>query len=284
MRAGKGSCNGTFGELVQGVLNEQPFLITFPIKSLKSTANFIPSQTDARITSSSSYVKAIAACNRLFQHFGIKGGGHLHIQSNIPVGKGMASSSADIVAAIRAAAYSYSLSLQEELISCIASEIEPTDGVMYEEVVAYNYIQGQLIENFGQLPPYILLGIDLGGTVDTIQFNRIAKQYDEHDVQQFQEAYTLVKMGIRQQKLIFICHAATMSARINQKILPFPCFHELERLASMYQGGVVVAHSGTVIGILLDPVLVNASVLQLIEQQLIAIFDKEIIVKTLSFT
>ncbi|MFX3623865.1 MAG: kinase [Ectobacillus sp.] len=253
MRVGRGSCNGTFGELVQGVLDERPFLITLPIPALRSKAIFIPDTTDSRIIGSCSNKKAIEACKKLCQWFDVKEGGRLRIDSNIPVGKGMASSSADIVAAMKAVAHSYSLPLTEEMISLVASEIEPTDGVMYQGAVAYDYIHGQLIESFGSLPPFLLIGVDTGGIVDTLQFNRLAKPYDRQDRNQFTEAYELARAGIKQKNMAYICKAATMSAHINQKILPKPYFHEFERLSRACQGGLVIAHSGTVMGILLHP-------------------------------
>jgi uncharacterized protein involved in propanediol utilization len=253
MRVGKGSCNGTFGELVQGVYGERPFLITLPIPALKSRAVFVPDLNSSEVTGVHANSKAIEGCKKLLQWFNVKGGGHLQIHSNIPVGKGMASSSADIAAAMKAAAHSYSLPLTEDIISHLASKIEPTDGVMYDGVVAYDYIHGQLLEDFGSLPPFMLIGIDTGGRVDTIQFNQLPKNYDIRDQSKFAEAYELVKEGIRCTDLSLICKASTISARINQKILPKPYFNEFERLSSLYQGGLVAAHSGTVLGILLDP-------------------------------
>jgi L-threonine kinase len=188
----------------------------------------------------------------LVQQFGLNGGGLLDIRTNIPVGKGMASSSADITAAMKAIAQSYSLPLTKEMISTIAAKIEPTDGVMYDEVVAYDYIHGELIESFGTFPPFILVGIDLGGTVDTIKFNQFEKAYDRHDQDHFLEAFECVREGFRKKNLSFIFKAATISARINQKIVPRPFFNEFEKLAHACQGGIVVAHSGTVMGILID--------------------------------
>ncbi|PLR80394.1 hypothetical protein CVD25_21985 [Bacillus canaveralius] len=252
MRLGKGNCNGTFGELVQGKIGERPFLITLPIPSLRSEAIFIPDPTGSEITGLHSNVKAKEACQKLCQKFGLQGGGHLHIRSNIPVGKGMASSSADIMAAMKAIAHSYSLPLTEPMLSSIAIEIEPTDGVMYDDVVAYDYINGELIESFGSLPPFLLVGIDVGGVVDTLQFNQLAKPYHFHDQNKFTEAYELVKEGFRKRNLSFICKAATISAHINQKLLPKPYFNEFEQLANVCRGGLVIAHSGTVFGILLD--------------------------------
>ncbi|MDR4950493.1 GHMP family kinase ATP-binding protein [Neobacillus cucumis] len=257
MKLGKGSCNGTFGELVQGIIEERPFLITLPIPSLQSEARFVPEPAVSGIRVVDTKIKTKKAGESLLQLFGIKGGGYLEIHTNIPAGKGLASSSADIVAALRAIAESYSLPITKEIISMIATKVEPTDGVMYEEVVAYDYINGQLIESFGVLPPYILVGIDFGGTVNTIKFNQVPKSYTEGDQQQLSEAYQLVRKGFKDQNITCLVQAATISARVNQKILPKPFFPQLEKLAQSYQGGIVVAHSGTVAGILLDGKLPN---------------------------
>lgn len=252
MRIGIGNCNGTFGELVQGKIGGRPFLITMPIPSLRSKAIFLPNPANSEITGSPSNRKAIKACQKLCLRFGVQAGGQLHIRSNIPVGKGMASSSADIVAALKAVAHSYYLPLTEPIISSIAVGIEPSDGVMYEDVVAYDYIHGELMERFGSLPPYLLIGIAGGGVVDTLTFNQIAKPYQSDHESKFIKAYELVKEGVRKKDLSFICKAATISARINQKILPKPYFHEFEQLATQCKGGLVIAHSGTVFGILVD--------------------------------
>ncbi|MCQ6279459.1 kinase [Bacillus sp. EB600] len=279
MKIGKGSCNGTFGELVQGIIGERPFLITLPIPSLRSEAIFIPDPTALEIKAVDSKVKAIKAGKLLFQQFGLKGSGFLDIRSNIPIGKGMASSSADIVAALRAIAYSYSLPLTKEIISTIAAKIEPTDGVMYEEVVAYDYIQGELIESLGTLPPVILVGIDLGGAVDTIEFNQYEKAYNRHDQDHFLEAYEWVKIGFRKKNLSLICKAATISARINQKILPKPFFKEFEKLAHACRGGIVVAHSGTMVGILLDKKIPNRNEVVLHVSRQMSMIVKNLAVK-----
>ncbi|OIK09214.1 hypothetical protein BIV60_24585 [Bacillus sp. MUM 116] len=257
MRLGKGCCNGTFGELVQGIIEERPFLITLPIPHLKSDAVFIPNPTSSEMTVMDSKIKALKAGKLLTQQFGLPGGGHIDIRSNIPAGKGMASSSADIVAAMKAVADSYSFPITKEIISAIAVKLEPTDGVMYDEVVAFDYIHGEMLETFGTLPPFILIGIDLGGGVDTIRFNQFEKQYNQHDREFFAEAYEWVRKGFNDKNLSSICKAATLSARVNQKLLPKPFFREFEKLAQYYHGGVVVAHSGTVMGILLDENLPN---------------------------
>lgn len=164
----------------------------------------------------------------------------------------MASSSADIVAAIRAVANSFSIPLNDKIISNIATEVEPTDGVMYQGIVAYDYINGQLIDSFGDLPPYGIIGMDIGGGIDTIQFNKRGKSYTKHDYKIFSHAFYLIKEGVVKRDLTMIFKASTMSAKVNEKILPKRYFKEIEELADTCDGGIVVAHSGTMLGILYD--------------------------------
>lgn len=253
MKAGKGCCNGTFGELLQGVLGERPFLVTLPIEALKSVATFIPNPSSSQVVGPFGKTKAVTACNKLLKLFHIECGGTLFIDSNIKEGKGMASSSADIVASMRAAADSFDLKITAEIISSISCQIEPTDGVMYEGAVAYDYVNGKIIEQLGPIPPYHLVAVDFGGIVDTIAYNKISKDYHLDDKRMFLKAYELMKSGIKNGDLSLICNASSISSAINQKFLPKPLFSRFERLANCHGGGVVVAHSGTVMGILIDP-------------------------------
>lgn len=268
MKIGKGSCNGTFGELVQGVLFERPFLVTLPINDLISEATFIPNQDSSEVVGPIGKMKAVTACEKLLKLFKIKWGGVLVIQTNILEGKGMASSSADIVAALRAVADSFDLKLSEEIISKIATGIEPTDGVMYEGVVSYDYISGKLIEKLGEMPDFSLIGMDLGDMVDTIQFNQIPKRYAREDQKSLFEAYENLKMGIQNTDLSLISKACTISSKLNQKFLPKPYFLEFERLAAQYECGIVIGHSGTVMGLLLDPEIHTSEVTIEISKQI----------------
>jgi uncharacterized protein involved in propanediol utilization len=249
----KGSCNGSFGELIQGVLGNDPFLISLSI-SLSSTARYIPTTQSEKMTiiSNQDKSKTQRACELYLEHFQIKERGTLLLQSQLPVGKGMASSTADIVASIRAIANHYKLPCNEMILSRLLPVIEPTDSVMYDELVVYDYINGRLLERLGNLPEMILVGIDTGGIVNTTAFNQISKYYSVEEKEQFRFALSLLKEGIRNNKLEPICHAASISAKINEKRLPKPYFNELYNLAQNCKGGIVSAHSGTVIGLLLS--------------------------------
>lgn len=251
MKAGFGNCNGTFGELVQGVIEDRPLLISFPIPIFNSKAMYI-NDLESPLSVSPPKEKVKRACEKFLDYYSLPSHGHLFLESNIPEGKGFSSSSADIIASIRAIADCLRLSISDKLLSEIATQIEPTDPVMYNDVVAYDYIHGQLIEKFGVLPDLWLLGIDTGGQVDTVSFNEAKKAYSENDKEAFRKAYHLVKKGSETKDVADIFAAATISATINQKFLQKPYFNELKNLAQKFHGGLIAAHSGTVIGILME--------------------------------
>lgn len=57
------------------------------------------------------------------------------------------------------------------IISDVATLVEPTDGVMYDQFGMYDHIHGHL-QSFGKTNYLLILGVDTGGTVDTVAFHR----------------------------------------------------------------------------------------------------------------
>lgn len=249
------SSPGACGELVQGQFeNGEDFLVTLPVDlyaevqvELNFTSSIIQGAPDGK-------EKTRLAIRKTLDYLGYPSfGAAFTVTSDIPEGKGMASSTADILAACRATAQALGQELSSEEISHIAIEIEPSDGIMYPGVVCYNHRRGELIETLGALPPMDILAVDLGGHVDTLQFNRIPKRYNAEELEILCQAYELVRAGIRGQSLEEIGLAATMSARVNQRLLPKPHLDTLIALAAAYGAhGVCVAHSGTVAGLLFE--------------------------------
>lgn len=95
----------------------------------------------------------------------------IRLTTEIPVGKGMASSSADISAVCQASAMALGKHLSPEEIGRIAISIEPSDAVFYRGIVQYDYRKGMLIRRLGECPEAKLLVFDCGGSVDTLAFN-----------------------------------------------------------------------------------------------------------------
>lgn len=173
------------------------------------------------------------------------------LRSSLPPGKGMASSTADLVAALRAAARALGIELPPSSIAALAASVEPSDGVMYDGCVAFNHEEGRLLAVLGPPPPARLLVFDPGGQVDTVAFARRRLPYTAREARILDGAFTLAAEGIRTGRLDLVGRAATISAWVNQRRLPKPELPTLTALARRTgAAGVVTAHSGTVSALL----------------------------------
>jgi L-threonine kinase len=252
LRASAG-CAGSCGELIQGQFKHgEDFLVTFPVNLWSEVSVTLDFSRSGVISVPAGKVKAQKALEKTLAYLGVGPcGARVSVLSEIPEGKGLASSTADIVAACRAAAGALGKRLPLEIISQIAIQIEPSDGLMYPGCVVYNHRQGKLLESLGVLPPVEILAVDLGAQVDTLQFNQIPKNYTPAELEQIETAYQLLKIGMKEKDLEKIGLAATQSARVNQRLLPKADLELLIEIAGMAGAyGVNVAHSGTIAGLL----------------------------------
>ena len=216
---------GTCGELAQGFYRGEPVLITCPIEKF-STA--IVSDEFAGVFDLGSKSQAILdkVCGGREFKFGLR------LTSELPCGKGMASSSADMAAVAQAVALSLGKRLSPDDLGKLCAAIEPTDGIFYPGVVAMNPLTGRLIKSIRAQERFQVAVFDYGGEVDTLKLNRrsdfeFPTLADEID-------FTLTER----------------SALANQKILPKRGLVDLMNFAKdLGAVAVNVAHSGTVAGI-----------------------------------
>lgn len=260
-RIGTGTAPGSFGELVQGVLpgDDLDFLVTLPI-SQGTRASFRPDPDQIGVTVWPAHkVKARRLAELVLASMRVGCGGTLRIVSELPEGKGFASSSADLVATAHAVADAYGLALTPTAVESFMRGIEPSDGVMYQGSVAYYHRAVRLRRALGFLPPLAILAYDEGGTVDTVQFNRLPKRFDRADKLRYAELLARVSVAIPGGDLATVGAAATESATMNDKLQRRAAFDPVHRVCREVDGfGVVIAHSGTMLGLLLaadDPAL-----------------------------
>ena len=247
---------GSCGELVQGTLNGQNFLITCPINCFSEvTVSFerddYPRQEEPQRT------KAHLAVERTLRHFQTGACSyHISVRSLLPVGKGMASSSADIGAACLAVAACLGEDISPRQVADIALSIEPTDAVFFSGINMFDHRCGSICECLGQPPDLEVLIFDMGGAIDTLAFNARTDLVEQNIKKEHivKEAVALVRKGILAGDPAMIGKAATLSALANQSILAKEHLEEVLHLALQSGAlGVNVAHSGTVAGVLLDP-------------------------------
>lgn len=255
---GYGKANGTFGELMQGVLPcDKAFMVTFPV-NLFSYATFIPNTATDKITVYPQHkTKSSVLAYKLLNTFNVQAiGGDLIIESELSEGKGLASSSADLVATAYAVASSMHINISNEMIENLIYSIEPSDGVMYQGVVAFDYKKLKLIKNIGSLPEIVIIAIDEGSQIDTVGYNAIHKTYSSKNKEQYQTLLTKMIIAIQNKNLYEIGKIATESAIMNQCHNPKKFLQDLIVTANKIHAlGVCVAHSGTFVGIMLDPTL-----------------------------
>ncbi|WP_186648075.1 GHMP family kinase ATP-binding protein [Fluviispira vulneris] len=243
-------CNGTFGELIQGVIHSKPFLVTLPIQKFSCVKYLEGTILDNRDI----YAKSYRAADILREKLGKKGNYSLVILSELTRGKGLASSSADIVATLKAILHNekYDEESERDLISSICRQVEPTDGVMYSGFNAYYHHDCLLKESLGFIP-FEIIGIMEEGEVDTLKFNSKNIKYSNDELRKFEIIYQQLKFALKIRNTEILGKCATMSAQISQNYLPKKNFDEILEICLANRAcGVCVAHSGTAIGIILN--------------------------------
>jgi L-threonine kinase len=187
----------------------------------------------------------------------------LRLRSPIPRRKGMASSTADVVAAIGATAAALNREIPTRQIAEMALSIEPSDGVMLPGVALFAHRSGRIARSLGHPPGMGVLALEFAESVDTEVFNRVDRRAVlQSQAERFEEALGLIVAGLGSSDGILIGQGATLNALAYQMVVPNPRLSMVLDLARRVGAvGVNVAHSGTVLGLLFldDPEQVMAA-------------------------
>ena len=252
---GTGTAFGTFGELLQGVLPEEggDFLVTLPVARW-SMATFRQAPGADVITVRPVHKKkALQLARMIADEERRPVGGVLTVSSVIPEGKGLASSSADLVATARAVAKALRTPMPPCRIERLLARIEPTDGVLYPGIVAFHHRAVRLRAVLGSLPAMTVVGIDEGGAVDTVAFNRIPKSYSTAQGYEYARLLDRLADAVPRHDLEEVGRVATRSALMNQPLRYKRSLEPMLEICREVGGlGVAVGHSGTTLGVLLD--------------------------------
>ncbi|WP_367042234.1 kinase [Streptomyces sp. Je 1-332] len=246
---------GTFGELLQGVLPEEDgdFLVTLPVARWAMARFELDPDSDTLEVWPPHKKKAKRLTAMIMEDVARPAGGVLRIDSMIPEGKGLASSSADLVATARAVGNALDEEMPPRRIESYLARIEPTDGVLYPSVVAFHHRSVRLRAQLGSLPSMAVVSIDEGGAVDTVDFNSIPKPFTTADRREYARLLDRVSGAVARRDLAEVGAVATASARMNQVLRHKRSLEPMIDICREVGGlGVVVGHSGTTLGVLLD--------------------------------
>jgi L-threonine kinase len=282
---GEGCCYGSFGELLQGVLpDDHKFLMHLKIKNSSNVKIKIykeikqkneqiftsppqkmdPPDKNTFENNKGNMWKSQRVIKNILQNMELDYNFNLDISSDLPYGKGLSSSTADMVASIRALENALNISLESEIVSKYISSVEPNDGLHIKGSVAYNYISGEVLFQSKYVPTLRIIGIDTGGIVDTVEFNRRVFNFRSREKKQYRDLLNQLKIAMDNKDILSICSISTQSAILWQNVFPKPDFKKILKISQSFNSpGLINCHSGTYLGIAFDA---NQDISSLLEE------------------
>lgn len=248
-----GKSFASFGEIIQGRLSDgEDFLVTLPVNmwshcALRWTPKPGGCEVFAPLPKAKQAALALLKKMRISHGFSIT----LEFQRNIPIGKGLSSSTADILAVVRAFQLVFGLKLKQSEISELLAEIEPHDALHFSHCVAYNHRQGRLLKALEYVPQFHIIGIDSGGEVSTESYNK-QLHYNNNELKEYDILYQSLLTAFAQQDDTTIAQCAQKSATMHARKTGNSLLSGLlAHVDSWRVMGLIATHSGTCAGVLL---------------------------------
>lgn len=249
-----GICPASCGEFVQGIIDDEEYLCSYAI-DMYSEVYIEEKLVDINL----GRYKSRLAIEKVFEKFNLPKkytkNISLNINSKIPVGKGMASSTADIGATIKATLSLIDKDLSSEEISKLAAEIEPTDSIFIDKNSIFNPLNGTVIKYLGNLTNAKVVILEPNKVLDTMKI-RLRQDYNKLKVENkevIKKSFALLEEGLKKNNLSLVGEACTLSSLANENIEKKEYLNEIIKISKKYGAyGVNIAHSGTVVGILID--------------------------------
>ena len=266
-----GICPASCGEFVQGMIKEKEYLSSYAI-NLFSKVTLEEKINDINTGPS----KARKAMEEVFKYFNLPKSEFknisIDIKSNIPISKGMASSTADIGATIKATLNLIGKNLNEYEISKLATKIEPTDSIYIKENTIFNPLDGSILKKLGCLEDGKVLILEPDEKLNT-NYIRKKENYKNIKIENnkiIEKAFKLLEQGIKNNDLNLIGQACTISSIANENIHKKEYLSEIINISKQYGAcGVNIAHSGTVVGVLLEPNMNESKIIEkLVEKRI----------------
>jgi uncharacterized protein involved in propanediol utilization len=251
----RGICHGTLGELVQGPLllggAMHVGIVSLPIRKY-SRAEFTVGQADEQQLALRGKRRCRRAIELYLDHHGkVLPAGRWNFHTELPEGKGMASSTADIVATIRCLDAIFKLESTPACIAALLRQIERSDSVFLNSYALYSSDRQEVIRCFAGDPKFHVCYIDEGYAVDTEAVTPALFEHYESHMEAHTDNLERTIDAFERHDLQQIAACATRSALLSQEVLPKKNFAALyanqERFCA---NGILVAHTGSILGYL----------------------------------
>nr|WP_269785534.1 L-threonine kinase [Klebsiella quasipneumoniae] len=245
-------CPASCGELIQGWILGSEKLVSCPVDwySTVEVETGTP-RNDERPLSR-------AMVDQLLAHWGYPAALSQQIRitlhSTIPVAKGMASSTADIAATAAATAHHLGHALDEPTLARLCVALEPTDSTLFRQLTLFDHNTAATQIACPAPPALDLLVLESPLTLRTTDYHQLPREPGLlANASRLQLAWEKVQQACQRGSPQLLGEAATISAIASQHLLPKPGFDTLRGLVEecdLY--GINVAHSGSVVGLMLD--------------------------------
>lgn len=248
---GVGAGIGTCGELVQGVTSAgEHFTVSCPIERSAAVEVMARPAERTRVVGLAPYQsKMVLAARRTLEVLEV-GSHHLDVRhrSDLDIGKGMGSSTADITAVARGVGAAFGRVMSPEQLAGIATSIEPSDGSMYPGIVAMARASGRVVRPLDWTPRFVIVMVVPPETYDT--GTAVLHDRGRH-ADEYEDILDSLELAAHARRGQPFADAAARSAELNQSYLPNPHYPRLRAMQrSLRADGVVVGHTGTVAGLL----------------------------------
>ena len=271
-RIAYGSSFASFGELVQGRRSDgEDFLVTLPV-DMWTTCRLVCEPVAGASVVETELAKSRRVAEYLLAFLGLQAGVKIGLEfaRGIPIGKGLSSSTADMLAVVRAFSQAFGLVISEDFIARMFAEIEPHDGLQYGTSVVYNHRQGKLLHKFDLIPSYAIVAVDSGGEVCTVEYNKNL-DFSTAFLSEYDRLYGELVQAFAQRDFRGIAQCARRSAELHvQRTGNTFLAAVLDKAARLDVLGVLATHSGTCGGLLL-PGDASGSLLDRVEAEISAI-------------
>ena len=245
-------CPASCGEIIQGWIQGSEKLVSCPIDWYSE----VEITTGLPLADERPLVRAMV--NQVLAHWQVPA--HLSQQiridcrSTIPVAKGMASSTADIAATAVATSRHFGYALDDATLARLCVTLEPTDSTVFRHLTLFDHNTANTHISCAGSPAMDILLLESPLTLRTEDYHRLPReQILRSNADELDSAWQQVQQACERNSPALLAQAATRSAVVSQSLLPKPGFHTLMALVeacSLY--GLNVAHSGSVVGLLLD--------------------------------
>lgn len=177
--------------------------------------------------------------------------GRLSAYSELTVGAGMASSTADIVAALRCLFRVLSLPEDPAAVRDVLAAIERADSVFLDEFALHLSARHTVVRRLGTGVVFHTAYVTEPGTVDTASTTPVLLRHYRRRGDEYERCLTDLLKGFSTRDAPAVARAATASAVLSQEVLPKHTFAAvLAHRDEFGADGVFVAHTGSLVGYL----------------------------------